>query len=534
MAGGKETPRQKMIGMMYLVLVALLALQIKDTVLEKFVLMEAGLQSSNEVYEASNSQIVQSINKAAQDQGGKESDLKVVTAAQTVRQKTTEIIDYMANMKAEVGLASSGGDATVIYERSTLKKYEEPSHYLVEQKNADELKTRLDAYNNEMKSILTEIGINKDWTSLALDASEIEFYKNNPEEKNKDFANLNFYKTPLAAVLAQLTFFENQIYARESEALGLLGSRVGATAVKGFDQITGTVLPISNVVTAGTEFEAELFLTASNSALEPTMTYNGAKLAVENGRGKVKFRASATNYVDNLSKQTFKAEIQYSDGGEIKTVPITHEYMVAKPVIEVKAEAIQNLYQNSANVLQINVPSLGPAYNPSFTTKGAEKRDGSKKGEVVVIPTTGTRSVTIGVSSGGAFIDNVTFTVKSIPRPKFVVKVDGKDYDAEKGYNGIPNQLSLILEPDEDFLKNFKSDANFFVSKAKVMLIQNNRQSGTIDITAAKTDVDLAPLKARMRSGDRLVVIVEEYTRLNFAQQREIVKYSDNGNININ
>ena len=79
MAGGKETPRQKMIGMMYLVLIALLALQIKDTVLEKFVLMEAGLQSSNAVYEASSRQIVQSISKAAQDQGGKESDIKVKT-----------------------------------------------------------------------------------------------------------------------------------------------------------------------------------------------------------------------------------------------------------------------------------------------------------------------------------------------------------------------------------------------------------------------------------------------------------------------
>ena len=531
---GKETPRQKMIGMMYLVLVALLALQIKDSVLEKFVLMEAGLQSSNQVYQASNNQIVQSINKAAQDQGGKESDMQVVNAAQQARQKTIEIIDYLANIKQEVALITAGGDETAIYERGTLKKYEEPSNFLVEKKNAEEMKIRLDSYTNEMNSIMSTVGINKNWSSLALDASEIEFYKDNPEEKSKDFANLNFYKTPLAAVLAQLTFYENQIYARESEALGLLGGRVGATAVKGFDQITGTVLPISNVVTAGTEFEAELFLTASNSALEPSMTYNGQKLDVENGRGKVKFRASASNYTDNMSKQTFKAEIQYSDGGEIKTVPITHEYMVARPVIEVEAEAIQNLYQNSANVLQVNVPSLGLAYNPTFTVTGGEKRASSKKGEVVVIPTTGTRNVTIGVSSGGSKIGDKSFTVKSIPRPRFVVKVDGNPYDPEKGINGIPNELSLVLEPDADFLKNFKDDANFFVSKGKVMLIQNNRESGTINITAARTEVDLAPLKARMRAGDRLRVIVEEYTRLNFADQKEVVKYSDGQEININ
>ncbi len=534
MAGGKETPRQKMIGMMYLVLVALLALQIKDTVLEKFVLMEAGLESSNDVYEASNTQIVQSISKAAQDQGGKESDMAVVEAAKEVRQKTTEIVDYVTNVKSEVGLISAGNDKDAIYDRSTLKKYEEPSNYLVEKKNADELKMRLDNYTNEMNSIMSDVGINKSWSSVALDANEIEFYKNNPEEKDKDFANLNFYKTPLAAVLAQLTFFENQIYARESEALGLLGGRVGATAVKGFDQITGTVLPVSNVVTAGTEFEAELFLTASNSALEPTMTYNGQKLDVEDGRGKIKFRASASNYTDNMSKQTFKAEIQYNDGGEIKTVPITHEFMVAKPVIQVEAEAIQNLYQNSANVLQVNVPSLGPAYNPSFTVRGAEQRAGTKKGELVVIPTAGTRNVTIGVSSGGSKIGDKSFTVKSIPRPTLKVTVDGKEYNSERGFDGIPNEVSLILESDPDFKKNFPDDARFYVSKGKVMLVQNKRASGTIPIDGAITEIKLAPLKARMRSGDRLVIIVEEYTRLNFADQKETVKYSDTKDININ
>ena len=61
MAGGKETPRQRMIGMMYLVLTALLALQIKDTVLEKFVLIEGGLEASNQFYQTSNQQALAGI-----------------------------------------------------------------------------------------------------------------------------------------------------------------------------------------------------------------------------------------------------------------------------------------------------------------------------------------------------------------------------------------------------------------------------------------------------------------------------------------
>jgi gliding motility-associated protein GldM len=264
------------------------------------------------------------------------------------------------------------------------------------------------------------------------------------------------------------------------------------------------------------------------------MTYKGQSIKVENGRGKIKFRASATSYKDNLSEQSFEAEIKYSDGGEMKSVPIKHSYMVAQPVIEVKAEAIQNLYQNCANVLQINVPSLGPAYNPSFTITGAKQKAGSKKGEVIIIPGAGTRDVGIGVSSGGAKIGDVSFTVKSIPRPNFKVLIGGREYDPEKGLNTIPNEITLKLEPDPDFAKNFPSDANFFISKGKIILIKNNRQSGTVDIKQASTVFPLAAIKSRMASGDRLVIIVEEYTRLNYNSENEIVKYSGNSSININ
>jgi hypothetical protein len=92
----------------------------------------------------------------------------------------------------------------------------------------------------------------------------------------------------------------------------------------------------------------------------------------------------------------------------------------------------------------------------------------------------------------------------------------------------------LKLEPDADFAKNFPSDANFFVSKGKILLIKNNRQSGSVDITNASTDFSLAAIKSRIASGDRLVIIVEEYTRLNYNKEVEVVKYSDKSTININ
>ena len=77
MAGGKETPRQKMIGMMYLVLTALLALQIKDEVLDKVVLMESGLEVSNASLLDYNETILVDIQTSVRNQGDKDGDLSV-------------------------------------------------------------------------------------------------------------------------------------------------------------------------------------------------------------------------------------------------------------------------------------------------------------------------------------------------------------------------------------------------------------------------------------------------------------------------
>ena len=69
--------------------------------------------------------------------------------------------------------------------------------------------------------------MNPEWMkTIAIDANDIKFYENNQEEKKKDYAHFNFYKAPLASILAQITFYKNQIYSKESEALNKLKTLV--------------------------------------------------------------------------------------------------------------------------------------------------------------------------------------------------------------------------------------------------------------------------------------------------------------------
>lgn len=497
--------------------------------------MEEGLVVSNEAFKADNNGTVANIAKAASDQGNKEQDVAVANTAQQYRAKTQEILSYIDDMQKALKENATGGNLDKARERSVLKKYEEPSNYMVEKRNAYELKDKLDTYNQEMLDLLSSQQITRNWKTLALNANEMELYKDNPEERKKDFAELNFYKTPLASTLAQLTFFQNQIYSRESDALSALGAKVGAESVVGFDVITGTVQPLSNVVTAGTEFEADVFLTASNSALAPEMKMGNTDLTVENGRGKIKFKASARDneYDENgLATKSFKATITYKDGGEDKTLEVNHEYSVAKPTIRVGLNAVSALYLNCSNNLKIEVPSLGPAYRPSFNVTGGSATAGAKPGDVMINPAQ--RNIKIGVSSSGIFIDNVEFTARRAPLPTFKLQINGKDYDPKQGLSSAPASVNLLLIPDAEFKAAYPRDARYFVTKGQVQLARGRQAVRVIPINGRTFSVDLAQIRAQARKGDRIVVEVQEITRFNFEDQPEKFTFADQRVMSIN
>lgn len=87
MAGGKETPRQRMIGMMYLVLTALLALQVSNQILQKFVLINDGLERTSKNYVQKNLFSVNIISSTVEQQGNNKVDIPKVEAAKEIRQK---------------------------------------------------------------------------------------------------------------------------------------------------------------------------------------------------------------------------------------------------------------------------------------------------------------------------------------------------------------------------------------------------------------------------------------------------------------
>lgn len=585
MAGGKETPRQKMIGMMYLVLTALLALQIKDAVLEKFVLIENGLKESNVALADYNNTVLASIESDVVNQGNKTGDQAVAKAAQNIRNYTNGLISDIQQIKVEVGQVSSGStNPEDVYQRSVLKKYEEQSNLMVNKGKANELKGKLDEYPQQVNAALSTLGkevMSEKWAkSLAIKANDIDFYKNNQEEKKKDYAEFNFYKAPLASVLAQLTFYENQLYSKEGEVLNYLADLVGSGVTAspedvpdlgglapveasentdteeepneqpennpsstpsstnnnenvdnsitsedkltrqfaGIDYAQATILSPNNTVTAGLDFEAQALLTLGNSALQPEIRLNGEPIDVVNGRGMIKIpaRAAAREYdANDLAEKSFEIEIEAADGsGGTITRKTIHNYSVARPVIKVESKSVQVLYRDCANDVNINVPSLGPAYNPGFTLSAGSYKKGPTKGNIIISPAG--NEVRLGVSSSGQFIDNVVFPVRSAPSPEMTVLPNGATYKPEEGLKGALNNLVLSFSVDADWKASFPDDASFLASKGTVLIQQGTQVVRTINISSPLTSIDMKPYRNLLTPGTNVIVKLEEVTRINF------------------
>ncbi|WKN41820.1 gliding motility protein GldM [Tunicatimonas pelagia] len=517
MAGGKETPRQKMIGMMYLVLTALLALQVSNTILDRFVFIDQSLDQSAESYKVKNSGTVDRIRTAVEEAGNREEDVVVLKKAQEVRAKTNNVVNKLNEYRAAFIEKTGGEEENGTYAGG--KNEDEVANLMIRQKKGDELKKTLNDY---AQFVAKESGT--EFEPLALDGRENPVFKDNPDQNKKSFAELNFQNTPMVAGLATLNDLKTKVLARETSALDALARQVGAADLK-FDDIKVMVRPKSNVVAAGTTYEADLFIAASSSAVTPKMLVNGKPVPVEGGMGKIKFPASASKYdKDNRAEQKFKATIQIDQGANSETYEETFSYFVTKPVIQVQSQAMQALYLNCANDLQVNVPALGSTYKPSFTASGGTAIAGAKTGQVTVIPKAA--KVNLSVSSNGFKIGTESFRVKPIPKPTIEVLGPGnKPVNLKQGEaaNRL-RSITLKAMADEDFASVLPKEARYRVVDAEIFLARGSRPIGKAKYNASNGTASLNDIIGKAKAGDRIVVDVKKVQRMNSRNEREDVR----------
>ena len=517
MAGGKESPRQKMIGMMYLVLTAMLALQVSSALLEKFQLLNNSMQASSDAANGVNGKTLQSIEKAVKDNGFRADQVAIVNSAKQVRDITSKVNEEIETLKSELIEKAGNGPKDPANPNIGVKNPNEEDKVAVmmigSTKNgkAYELKTKLNDFVTKVNGYLPA---NLKQGSIGLDGKDDPNINQNPEQARKDFGELNFANTPVPAALAVLSQKQTEVRRIEGEALKYLASQVGAQDIK-FDKILAMISAQSNVVVAGTKFKGEMFIAASSSTLIPRMTLNGASLPVKDGKGTIEFTAQGGAFnKEGLADKSLSGAITFSKpGGRDTTIAMKYEYKVAKASYQIEAGSLPPLYLDCKNVLSFQSPQMGALWSPSFTASGGEAASGGQKGKVNIIPNS--REVTLNVINLGNVLGVEKFRVSRVPKPTLVYKVNGQVADERQGTPAsMARSISVDAVADESFRNYSPDDANFRVSEIVVSLARGTRRVDGMTISG--NSGSLGKLAQQAQAGDRYVVEVKGVQRKNF------------------
>jgi len=497
--------------MMYLVLTALLALQVSNAVLEKFAIINETLVTTINSVTTKNVEHLDAIIK----DGSKSPDPKVKRAvdnAQKVRELTANTVKYLDNLKAEM-MKQSGAEK--IDEKLINDHSSKVATMMIDKESTvgREFEKTLKDYEAKVRELTAG---NAKFESLAKAPKDIPIFATDEDHVRKDFLTFTFENTPAIAALASVTQIQTEVLEIEAAALDYLAAEAGARVIK-VDKVVPMVRAVSSTVAAGAPYEADLFMAASSSALNPTMAVDGKSIPVDVDpktglkMGRVKFTAQGGGYDEKgIAKRTLKAVISLPDSNYVADI----EYFVAKPTIKVTTGARPTLYMNCGNEVNIEVPSLGTSYNPAFSINGGELVKGQKIGNVTIIPNQ--RKVNVTVSNAGSTLGTEEFDVKNVPRPRIIAKDNsGRDIDLKNGISiAAAAGIRVVAEADENFKREVPKDANFRMRNVSVILARGTAQ--VREITATSEGVDLSQLRAQMRPGDRLIIEPKSVVRMTY------------------
>jgi gliding motility-associated protein GldM len=432
MAHEKLSPRQKMIGMMYLVLTAMLALNVSKETVKAFIRVDKGLALTVQNYNKKNSLIYSEFDRAAAENPVKAGPYK--SKAAEVKLRADEIFEYIQNLKILIIKTADGEDAVAIkgseIDMDLVEKFDEnniPSQILVGSKESGkgyELKAMLNEYRDFLISTLE--GKNPDGEESLKKSLNTDNGKNEDGD-TEQWVNLQFQLLPLVGATTLLTKMQVDVRNAETEVLNYLYSKIDASSFK-FTKLDAIVTANSNYVTLGSDYEARVFISATDSTQFPVITVGSTVLDNDDfGKGIYKVKATSIG----LKKWGGIIAIKAPDG-TILNKSFESSYNVGEPNVVVSPTGMNVFYTGIENPLDVSVPGVGPdQIKVSITngdiTKGRVKNPQGEffRGSYIVKPKAAGQkvliSVTADINGKPMKFDPIEYRVKPLPIPVPVI-----------------------------------------------------------------------------------------------------------------
>lgn len=494
MSSGKETPRQKMIGMMYLVLTALLALNVSKEILQGFVMVDESIGKSKLILDENNERVQKAFEAYVND-GNYEAKPYLLKSIET--QKSIRVVDaYIDSMKILIVRTTEGVDKKDTSQLRFMEKlddYDTPTYLLIgsdeshpvdKKYSAKDLRVQLT--NLHQNLLLLIDNMQKDPKSK-LDDESIHTLKQKlatikPVDRNlmKDGIKLNwelenFYHMPLAAVITNLDKIQADMKNLESEFLHTFAAASSKFVFK-IDKLHADVVAPSAYVLSGQPFRANIVLGASSTELTSERMevlvgaeYDEASKKLINNGSPVLIKDGVGNYetmTSSVGEKKLKGVVKYRNPrGVDEYYPFDYTYMVAPPFSAIAADNMNILYSGIENPMSISAAGFSPSdLKINIVGCGAEAKPTSAGKYIITVKSAGTCSITVAAKVNGTYQQQgiaKIFRVKDIPPA--VLKIGGKlavsnlefSKNEIKSLNGLGAESPGFMFPVNMVVKSF-------------------------------------------------------------------------------
>ncbi|MBC7915793.1 MAG: gliding motility protein GldM [Pyrinomonadaceae bacterium] len=480
MAGGKESARQKMINIMYLVLLAMLALNVSDTILNAFKNINDSLVASRTNVDASVNQLV----AAFENTKLKNEPVRarpIYLKAQEAQKIAGELNTYIEGLKQQFTTEGQGIDPETgdLVERSNQ---DIAPGLMINKKEGEKLKTKI----NETREKLLALFDPKDRASLtfSLEAKDPE---NRVNGVMKSWEELNFGEgTPLTAAMTILSKVQSDVKNAESDVIKKLFGKMDQ-AVVNLDQFSAVAVAPTSYLIQGQPYTAEVFLTAYDSKSNPSISINGSSVPVRDGKGSY----TVSTGREGMFSWKGTVTVRQADGSFKTYTTPEQKYQVARPSAVVSPDKMNVFYIGVPNPVSVSAPGIPK--EDLVVSMSSGSISGSNGKYTVKVSSAGDVKVNVSAKVAGKVqtIGSMLFRVKRIPDP--VAKFAGSS-GGNLSSVVIKNQNAVFAKLD-----GFDFDAEFKVTRFS-LAVQRPKGDAIVEQTNGNT------LSARMKTAIATVI----------------------------
>ena len=455
----KETPRQRMIGMMYLFLTAMLAINVSDEVLDAFTIIDNGLTKTIQTFDEKNQLKYSDFKIALEANPNKVKD--AWDSAMEIQAESNNLFNLIEGLKEKIVKKADGDE----YDMKNIRSKDNldiPAEVMIVAGHGKELKEAITTYRELSLSKVEE----KD--STLRHAIQEHLNTSKPKKKKKGDPNytwesLQFSNTPLIGAITLLSKIQADIRNTESDVVNYLFNQIEAESFK-FNKLRAEVYAPSNYILKGDTYEAQVFLAAVDTTQDPKIVidrFGELKTFDDNGRGLYSAKADKVGPVKWGGVITYK-----SPSGIEKPYEFEAEYIVAEPNVVVSPTKMNVFYVGVDNPVSVSAPG----FSADRIRATISNRNGKliKKGDdYIAQPQVVGRIAKVLVEAkfddGWRSLRTVDFRVKPIPDP--VAKV------ADLNGGKIKKNLLLAQTGVDAVMDNFDFDLTFKITGFTVSTI---------------------------------------------------------------